>query len=88
MVINTEAIKQFITASLVPLITGGLVTWLASNEVLSILHLSQESAASIISSVVIFALTAILTQFGIHNVLSGNYTPEAKASRGKAEGSE
>ena len=80
MTVNTEAIKQFVMSSLVPLITGGLVTWLASNEVLSILHLSQESAAAIISSVVIFGLTAVLTQFGVHNVLSGNYAPASKAA--------
>jgi predicted Na+-dependent transporter len=79
MNINLEAVKQWILVTLVPVITGGIVTWLAGSKVLNLLHLTSSVAASTISSVIVFGVTAAFSFLASHHILAGHYSPAAKS---------
>jgi hypothetical protein len=72
---NLTQIKQFIVTAIVPVIAGGLATWLSSTQVLAIFHITQNSAAAAISAVLVFGITALVTYLGAHHILSGHYSP-------------
>ena len=78
-----EQIQQFIVTTVVPLVSGALVTWLSSTQVLSIFNLTATSAAKVISAVLVFGVSAVITWLSVHHVLAGHYTPAAKAKAGQ-----
>lgn len=78
---SAEQLKQFLVGTVVPVVTGGGVTWLAGAEVLAVLHLTAGSAAAGISGVLVFGIGAGIAWLVQHNILKGLYTPAARAAR-------
>lgn len=76
---NTEAIRQFLVGVVIPPIAGALATWLTSTQVFAIFHITASAAAAEITQVLVFGVVTGLTWLTQHHVLSGHYTPAAKA---------
>lgn len=76
---TVEQIKQFLASTVIPFVTSSLVTWLASTEVLALLHISTGSAAQAISGALVFGVTYGLAWLASHHILKGHYLPAAKA---------
>jgi len=80
---TAEQLKQFLVGTIVPPIAGALATWLASTPVLAVFHITTNAAATEVTQVLVFAVVAGLSWLTAHHVLSGHYTPAAKAAAGK-----
>ena len=78
VVIPTEAVKQFLTGTIVTLVTGGLVTWLSGAQVLNFLHISSSTAASDITGAVTFLGVSGITWLTQHHILLGTYSKAGK----------
>lgn len=74
-----EQITQFLATTIVPLVTGALVTWLSSTKVLALFNLTATSAAKVIGAVLVFGVSAGIAYLSSHHILAGHYTPAAKA---------
>jgi hypothetical protein len=81
---SVESIKAFLAAVVVPVLSGAAATWLVVHvHFLALFHLEAASIASMISQVAVFGITAGLAWLTAHHVLSGHYTPAAKAGAGR-----
>jgi hypothetical protein len=82
--INTEAIKQFLITTVIPPIAGAGAAWLASKGVLNIFGISTTNATTDIDELGVFIAVTGAGWFSTHHILSGTYSPVAKAAkRGK-----
>jgi hypothetical protein len=79
---TAEQIRQFITGVIIPPIAGAIATWLASTQVFSIFHITQNVAVAEISQVLVFGVVTVITFLVSHNILKGVYTPAAKLAAG------
>jgi hypothetical protein len=77
---NSEQLKQFILTVVVPPIAGAVATWLASTPVLAIFHITANAAATEVTQALTFAVVTAIAYLGSHHILSGHYTPAAKAA--------
>jgi hypothetical protein len=77
---TAEQLKQFIVGVVLPPLAGALSTWLyTSVHLLSIFHITQGQVAKTITELGVFGITSLLGFLVSHHILSGHYTPAAKA---------
>jgi hypothetical protein len=77
---TAEQIKQFLIGTVLPPLVGFLATWLASQPILAVFHITREAAAAEVTQALVFGLTALFTWLSAHHILKGHYTPAAKAN--------
>jgi hypothetical protein len=75
-----EAIKQYLVGTVIPPIVGGITTWLAGTKVLVIFGTTTNAASGAITKVLVFLAAAGLAWLAQHHILSGHYSPSAKAA--------
>jgi len=77
---STEQIKQFLVTVVVPPIAGAVATWLASTPVLAVFHITANAAATEVTQALTFAIVTGIAYLSAHHILSGHYSPAAKAA--------
>lgn len=78
--LSAESIKAFLAAVVVPVLSGAAATWLIVHvHFLALFHVGASTIAGMIAQVAVFGITAALGWLTAHHVLSGHYTPLAKA---------
>lgn len=77
---SVEQIRQFLVGQVLPLVVGIATTWLTIHvHLLATFHIGAGTVASDLTQLGVWGVSAGLTWLGIHHILSGNYSPEAKA---------
>jgi hypothetical protein len=75
-----ETIKAWLAAVVVPVLSAAAATWLVVHvHFLALFHLEASTIANVIAQVAVFGITAALGWLTAHHVLSGHYTPAARA---------
>ena len=78
---SAEQIKQWLSTVAVPILAGVLATWITVHiHFLALFHVTTGSVAAIVSQLGVFGVTAALGFLTSHHILSGHYTPAAKAA--------
>lgn len=80
---SAEQIRQFLVGVVLPPIAGVIATWIVST--VHILNLFGVTSASLAGELVNLGTFGIVTLIGFltsHHILSGHYTPAAKAAAG------
>jgi len=85
MPFTSEQIKQFLLGVVLPPSVAAGATWLVVNVPLlsTFFHISTTSVAGVLAEVGTFLVVTVTTWLTQHHVLSGHYTPAAKARAGK-----
>jgi hypothetical protein len=68
-----EQWRQYIVSAIVPILAGAIVSWLSSDRVINVFHLNEKAVESIVSELLVFAITAGITWLSTHHILSGKY---------------
>ena len=79
---STESIKQFLIGVVVPAVAGAGAAWLASKGVLNVFDISKGTATTDIDELGVFIVVTGAGWLTAHHLLSGHYSPTAKANTG------
>ena len=81
---SVEQIKQYLATVILPVLAGVAANWLFVHlSWFAAIGIDRNSVAGVITQLGVTALTAVFAWLGAHHILSGNYTPAAKAAQGR-----
>jgi amino acid transporter len=80
---SAEQIKQFFLTVVLPPVVGIIAAWLiATVHVLNLFGITEGQVAGELSLLGAWGITTAITALAQHHILSGHYTPAAKAAAG------
>ena len=80
MKIPSEAIKQFVVGTIVPVVAAAGAAWLASKGALNVFGISKATATTDLDELGVFVVVAGSGWLTSHHILLGHYSKAAKAA--------